>query len=138
MRIDDQYWNLDSVRSCVVTICTRPHFSGKPGVLAWVRNPVITILHNFPVAASLAMASIYLGVVALSLQMTLNKSPFNLRESPVMFCVQSFAIRVPHSYFGHLLYFCLHQMGTHGGPHGAIWHPVSGRVVNLDPPHLDS
>ena len=33
------------------------------------------------------MALIYLRVVALPLRMTLNKSPFDLRESPVMLCV---------------------------------------------------
>jgi len=28
-------------------------------------------------------------------------------------------------------------MYTHGGPRGAIWHPVFGRVVNLEPPPAD-
>ena len=83
-RIDDQYWNLDSVRSCVVTICARPHFSGNPVVLAWVRNPVVTILHNFPLAASLTTASMYPAVVALPLRMTLKGEieKFIIRQPP--------------------------------------------------------
>ena len=29
------------------------------------------------------------------------------------------------------------KMCAHGGPRGAIWHPVFGRVVNLEPPQAD-
>jgi len=79
---------------CRNNLCTTP-FPVNSGVLVRVRNPVITILHNFTAVASVAMASIDLGVVALPLRMTLNKSPFDLRESPVIFCGPTSGIRVP-------------------------------------------
>jgi len=69
--------------------------------------------------------------------MSLNKSPRNLRESPVRSYTLFHEILLRHSYLGPLRHFCLHDLGSHDWLQFAIWCPVSGRVVSLASRYAD-